>query len=543
MDALKQSLERSGAVISTAHTDALRMKQAGILSDQIGPSSFGGFDLGRNISGNRKRYGLFRGWLYSAVNALAQEAAGQPVNIGVLKKVLPREEERGQWARVKSYYLQKMTAAARTKAIHHDMEILEDHPLLDALEDPNPFQYRWQFVYSFVANLNLTGWAYVIGGETEDGKMEFYSVPTTWISPIGDEKEGRFSKFRVKNPKKPGVEGIVLGRENVAFAHLPNPSDPESALAPASSQIMAIRIDDHIQTSQERFFENGIFPSVIVTMGKAPVGEANAGFRPRLTGEQRRQIYGAIRMVMGGVSNYGNPAIIDGFIEKIERLSAVSNEMGWDKSEGAVRTRILSAFCVHPYILGEPVNVGGYAQAAKIEERFCKRVNTFLDMLGSVMSNFAAPMAEENNRLLVWWDKCEPHDPALHSRSMAEARKIGDITRNENRAFLGYPPAEEDIATKSKLLETVGGMTGAVAIFNAMGLNNMTPDAAAQLFSLFFELPIERTREIVGGSGREVSAPEAIASLQIAIEEMKKPMKVDCSGMDEAVEKALSIAG
>ena len=63
------------------------------------------------------------------------------------------------------------------------MEVLEDHPLLDVLERPNPIQYRWQFVYSFVANLNLTGRAYVVRDEGEDGRTEFYCPPTTWVKP------------------------------------------------------------------------------------------------------------------------------------------------------------------------------------------------------------------------------------------------------------------------------------------------------------------------------------------------------------------------
>jgi hypothetical protein len=101
---------------------------------------------------------------------------------------------------------------------------------------------------------------------------------------------------------------------------------------------------------------------------------------------------------MGGVANYGEPAIVDGMIESVTRLSATQNEMGWEKSEDKIRTRILSAFGVHPYILGEPVGVGGYAQVVNIEKRFYKRVNTFLDMLSTVVTNFVGPMTAKTTK-------------------------------------------------------------------------------------------------------------------------------------------------
>jgi hypothetical protein len=359
-----------------------------------------------------------------------------------------------------------------------------------------------------------------VGGQTEGGQFEFYALPTTWIRP--DHTGGPFSRFQIVNPRDPSSSGSSewFGRENIAFAHLPNPSDPLSALAPATSQMMAIRVDDHIQTSQERFFENGIFPSVVVTIGRDPHPDVASGVRPRLSGGQRRQVIGAIKKAMGGVANYGNPGIVDGLIERIDRLSATQNEMGWDKSEDKVMKRILSAFCVHPYILGDAVSIGGYAQAAKIEERFCKRVNTFLDMLGTVMGNFAAPMAEGKDKLMVWWEKCEPHDPSLRWTNIREGRKNNDITRNEFRYMLGLPPAEVEEAKRSKLLESVGGMTGAVQILNVMGQGGITPETAAKLFALFFEITVEEATEIIGEvEGKEEDAiEEATDALELAIE-------------------------
>lgn len=516
MNALTKSMEQNQAFVTSIHDNALQAKAGGVLGDQLSPGFIGGLDSWQNRSRDNRRYMLFRGWLYAAINVLASEAAGQAVNVGRLKtaeggKGKPKNRYRQKMAK---YLQSRMTKTAQSKATQRDLEVLGDHPLIDSLERPNFAQHRWQFVYTFVANLNLTGWAFIVKDVDKEGRQQFFSLPTTWVQPL-HEKGETFSSFEIRNQQKPGSKGVILGRDQVAFAHLPNPSDPLSALAPAASQMLAIRIDDHIQTSQERFFENGIFPSVIVTVGKDPHPDVPAGIRPRLTGAQRRQVNTVIRKTVGGVANYGNPAIVDGLIEKIERLSATSNEMGWDKSEDKTVTRILSAFSVHRYILGDTVKAGGYAQVAKIEERFCKRVNTFLDMLGNLMTSFVGD-EETNEKLLVWWDKCEPNDPALQATNMRFGLEKGAISRDEFRTFLGLPPGE-DVTAKNPLLRTVGGMTGTVAIFTAIGQGIIPKDSASQLLSLFFEIPIQEAQGIVGEATERESLEEATEVLESAV--------------------------
>ncbi len=523
--ALTKSLSRSRGLANMAHQQVLNLKDAGMISDAMIPMEHG-FEGIRDVSRIQRRYSLFRGWLYSAVNALASEAAGQPVFIGRVGKSDDQEEKPKS---SKSFVLSMMTKTIRNKASRDELEILTDPDKIRMLEQPNPIQSRWEFVYSFVANLNLTGWAYIIRDVDKEGRIVFYSLPSTWIRP--DHKNGPFSRFFIVNPNKPQVQDQKpLDRSQVGFAYLPDPSNPLSALAPAASQQNAIRIDDHIQTSQEVFFENGIFPSVVVTVGKDPHPNFPAGIRPRLTGAQRRQIHGAIDKVSAGVRNYGKPAIIDGLIEKIERFSATQTEMGWEKSEEKVKTRILSAFAVHPYILGEETGTGSYAKATNIEKRFNKRVNTFLDMLSLVMTELVN--TEETDNLLVWWERAIAEDPNIRLKLYDIGRKNNDITRNEFRTEAGLPPSDEDVAKKSKLLETVGGMNGAVAIFNAVGQGLMSSESAAELFVKFFDIPLEEAKKIVGTVPDKIleSEPEAVQEAVRGLE--RAVLRLDSTQVD-----------
>jgi HK97 family phage portal protein len=523
MRALTKSINTTSEFSEMVRTDALQMKggSEGVLvadSTVSATSVFG--DQGKY----KHRYSLFKGWLYSAINVIGEKAAGQGVNVGRFTGEM-EEEERSKLSTRKTFLMSKMPKTTHSKVVKHPnlgVELLNNSPILDVLEKPNDIQNRWQFVYSFVANLAITGWSFIIIDTNDEGGLEFFSFPTTWVTPLPDKSGKPFSKFKIRNPKKGHSEGQILDKEHVAFAYLPNPSDPLAALSPASAQIEAIKIDDKIQASQGVFFDNGIFPSAIVHVGKNPHPEVTGGIRPRLTNAQRHQIHGVIKRMMQGIANYGQPAILDGYIEKITKLSMNSTEMGWDKSEDKIRSRILSAYSIHPYMLGEPVGVGGYAQVAGIERVFCGKVNTYLDMLGNVLSNKLIDISNDE-KLLVWWDKCEPLDPNIRNRMMVEGRKNNDVTRNEYRAELGFSPMDEG-SDRSRL---VGDQVAMSSLLNALGNQGLlNSDTLSQLLRLFLGITEEEANNIAG-SASGGNEQELLEEIRNVLGEMKKPIVVD----------------
>jgi len=500
--ALENALQLTKAMSRSAEQFVAQKRTYGM--ELATPSSAGQGYFPFNLSGNSQdKYSQYRGWLYAAVHALSLEAAGQPIQVARLKGSRKREEERAAYLSREKRVLRSMPKSLESKAAVTEFEILFDDPLLDQLEKPNPIQSRWELTYNFVASLNLTGWAYLVGGYTESGKLEIYSFPTSWVTPI--HENGAFQGFDVGDPNEP-KSMIRLGPENVKMARLPDPGHPLRALAPSTSQNRAIQIDENIQTSQQMFFENGLFNGTVVTVGKDPHPEApGGGLRPRLSNAQRRQVLNSIKKIMGGVMNYGEPAIVDGLIEKIERIAPSNNEMGWDKSEDKIRTRILSAFGVHPYILGEPVSVGGSRQVADIHLRFCKRVNTFLEMLSSCTSGFISDPMDGKGRVVVWWENCEYPDQQLYWLNLRSARAQGDISKNEFRAELGFPPDINDVGPRSKILDNPNGMMALATFLNMISTGSIGTEAGTKIVSLFLQIPEEAAMEIVeDAAGREV---------------------------------------
>jgi len=485
-EALAKAIRRTSAIASLAFASTRQVGGSSGAIDLVPSDMASGLDSWQKQQAYAHRYSQMRGWVYSAINALASEAAGQHAVVARLSGVKREQKPRGS----KLLELTRMPLSTRRKAAEQEYEIQRDHPLVDLLERPNPIQERWQFVYSFVANLVITGWAYIVLGRAKgkDGKLEMYSLPTTWVKPVHDK--GSFSSFEVRNPRATGVEPAMLDRSQVGFAHLPNPGDPMAALAPASTQMMAIRVDDHIQTSQEAFFRNGIFPSVIITMGQGPYQDTKG--RPVLTGAQRRQINLALKKRWVGDANQGNAAIIDGLIDKIEPWSVSHREMGWERSEEKVRTRILSAFGVHPFILGEAVGVGGYAQAVIIQERFHKRVNTYLEMLGNLLTNLLGGL-DESERMIVWFEQCRASDKSLRQTLLQFMRSNGDISQNELRAEAGFPP-DEDL---NQAVIQPSMMAGIAQFLSLLGTGQMQREQAVVAFELM-GLPSGEAEKLAG---------------------------------------------
>lgn len=517
---LRSNASRSALVESTG----LILKKAGQLPDVFGAGSMGGFSQYsyQDQGAQQRRYSQYRGWVYSAVHALATEASKQPVLVGRMGKpktpgstkqyLLPAGERD-----LPQVLRNKMPQSLRHKTADSVLQVIPNHTLVDLLERPNRIQYKMQFVYSFVANLCLTGWSYIVAGTSEEtGDLEFYSLPTSWIVP--DHTKGAFQQFRIVNPKNAatGANQPPLDRSQVAFAYLPNPSDPLSALAPAMAQNLAIQIDDHIQSSQAMFFENALFPSAIVTIGKNPHPDVPGGIRPRLTPEQRRQVYAAIKKVSAGEANYGNPAIVDGMIESIERLSASQNEIGWEKSEKSVRTRILSAFGVHPFILGEEM-AGSYAQAFIVQDRFCQRVNLFLDMLSTIMTDFAPALTEKSSdgkapkppakgKLVVWWEEAKAVDQQRDQAEWDAARGRDDVSQDEIRARMGLPPDED----RNQAVINKTSIAPIAAVAAQVKKGELTPEQGSMLL-IGAGLPDDLAKKIAGPGPTEEEKAQAAA--------------------------------
>jgi phage portal protein BeeE len=255
-----------------------------------------------------------------------------------------------------------------------------------------------------------------------------------------------------------------------------------------------VNTDNSIQVAQQKGFDNGIFPVHSVILAK----DAN-GQRPRLTDPQQRQLIGAIRKRYSGAYKNGEPFIVDGMVEKIEKLSNSPAEMGFMDSGKQTKSRIMQAFGVNPLIVGE-IEGANRAQAVVAEQSFCNNViNPILDLLGQVFTSKIAPVfATGNERLVVWYEPAEARDPEMRLRRWETGIKAGVVRANEVRTHLLNLP--EDDALDGQF---VGGKDMGTSRLIEQGISQMITDSLGTIGadSLLSSLGIDDGSKNQNGNG------------------------------------------
>jgi phage portal protein BeeE len=481
-----------------------------------------------NIGGDSKRSAMLRdvkGWIWTCLSAITKRVAGQPIGAGTLTnpadaKTLAKpstpaaptfshkahrtKTPRGTKSGCAVDKRRLPTAVKELTQGGREIEAFLDHDVLDFLAKPNAVQGKQELITTLIANLYIHGQAYLVGGIQPDSEskygVELWAFPTTWITP---KHEGKmFSSYVLKTPGSTG-EGIPLPAEAVRRVYIPDPNDPKGCISPVATQEPAVKIDNAIQASQVKMFDGGgIIPKLAVGVGmqKGPDGKPT-GMRQTLTGAQRRQIKRAIMEIMREDVSDG-VTILDGLIDSITKIQNMPAEMDWLNSGKQVKERIFQAFSVNPIIAGEIAGVNR-AQAAVAEQLFCSQViNPLVDLITGVLNDFVAPMFEQAETFVLWLEQATPLDEELDLRKWDLARRNGDVSRNEFRTnVLKLPPDETEAGEKPILLSTVGGMTGAVSILQAVGMGLVAEDSAVGLFMLFFALDEQQARDLVGSSG------------------------------------------
>src|SRR5205807_2284206 len=107
------------------------------------------------------------------------------------------------------------------------------------------------------------------------------------------------------------------------------------------------------------------------------------------------QIIMAINQAYRGVTNYGNPLILDGLIEDVKALSRTPAELDFTGSCQLTKARIMQAFGVNPIIAGEIENANR-AQAAIADSLFCSAtINPKLELLSQWLTKELPPRFDD----------------------------------------------------------------------------------------------------------------------------------------------------
>lgn len=482
---IRSASEGAGIAQETRMRAMVKASGIGALASVIGGgpgATLGGLQSAFQKTGMaREAYRLVRNWVAAINKVVSQRIAAQPWMAGHYTD-MPDVERR--FGRLTSKGYDRTLIPLRIiKAYASDIEDNPEHDSLWVLDEPNAFQGKTEFIQMIVMNLLLTGEGYWIGGmaggDEQEPKLELYAVPSSWIVP--DHSKGLFGGFKLQIGFG---EGVPLDKDTVGRIYFPDPSDIKGCLSPLMSCVSAVRIDDHILSSQLQSFERGIHPNLIVSIGKTIDADGKqTQRRPVLAGRQRTQIIRSIQHAWNQSVNAGMPAIIDGLIEDIKKLSNTPQEMDWKQSGEIVKARIMQSFGVNPLILGE-VTPANKAQAVVAEASFATNtLNPIIEKISCEMSKFLSRFYEDGETLAVWLEQARARDDEMEFRQMQFARQQGDVDQDEFRGYIGLPAVEKkaEAPKRSPLLNNPQVLAAITALAAQVSAGALSHDNAVAM--------------------------------------------------------------
>lgn len=148
-----------------------------------------------------------------------------------------------------------------------DLQDMPDHPLQDKLEHPNPYYSGLHLIGALVADLMLTGNAYIIKARNGASRVvELWWVPSTMIEPRWPEDGSAFISHYDYT-----VDGRPVRLETSEIVHIRQGFDPRNirkGLSDLSSLLREIATDNEAANWTAAMVRNVTPPGVVVTPGK-----------------------------------------------------------------------------------------------------------------------------------------------------------------------------------------------------------------------------------------------------------------------------------
>lgn len=383
----------------------------------------------------------YRGRVYSAINVTINRILRQPI---IVARKLRKGGKRKAWAEKNGLTLKARLEkgdinfdqvprwVCKSASHAEDLEVLDDHPILDVLHDPNPLMVRTNLWQSTIACLDITGHSYWVMDRDPD---MIVPVPSTWVTPVLASDGLSYRHYKIKPPHEMG-EGIIIPAENVARFYNSDPFSLFGVFSPLQAMAATVLSDEAIEIAQEANFRNSMKPAMGIMTGD------ELGKMVKLQPNQRADIQSWVRREFAGAVRNGTPMVFDSLIRDAKALFPNPNEMDYLSSSKITKANIYEGYATSPIIAGmvEGANRAGSAVA---EFNFAaNRANPMASMISEVMTEKVAPFFNDSSpeKLFVWIEEIKPHDPDHQRNLWRDIMGEGGATIDEHRKYLGLPP-------------------------------------------------------------------------------------------------------
>lgn len=313
-----------------------------------------------------KRYGR---WVHRCVDINAGTAASvEPrlFSIGKPELVMKSQQLRPKAvdARTKAFFCGRLELTPGSVATKHiqgmtdDMVEITDHPILDILNDVNPWEEGYSFRYSQYADLQIFGrYMTLLVGPNGQPPVDLVRLLPHKVKIIRDPVEFVSGYIYGSGPDKQ-----TFSPDEVLWHKLYDPADPWGGVGPVQAWLRAIDADFAIEAFQEWLYTRGGTPDFVISH-KAPMNRVQ---KNEMLSEWRR-MFGDLRRRIANLMFFQATDSND----SINRLSETNRELQFTDSKKDARDELISAFGVSKaMITSDDVNRANAREASPTHMRY-----------------------------------------------------------------------------------------------------------------------------------------------------------------------------
>lgn len=357
----------------------------------------------------------------------------------------------------------------------NDLIPVEDHPLLDLLYAPNPYQTRFEFMEMMTMHLGLTGNSYWLldDGSGRGIKKQGDKPTAIWIlepdriSPLRATLPTFLKGYEYK-PEKDREETVTFQPWQILHIKDPNPNDPYVGMGAAQAAADAIDADNHLRDYARSFFRNMGWPGIALkfnTNDEARMKQISQQFRDRFS----------------GASKAFKPLILPNDAS-IEDLKINVKDWNFPDLKIGVRDEILAQYGVPHVVLGlgagENLN---RATADMTDYVFARRtIRPKMKRLVSYLNERLVPLYGED--LVLDFDNPVPEDRIAETNVLKAALADNPwLTVNEVRKQQGLEPVKGgDVLLQSSSFMPFGTATATPGVAPGSGQDQPEDEKAVK---------------------------------------------------------------
>ena len=265
--------------------------------------------------------------------------------------------------------------------------VLEAHPLLTLLNNPNPLQGGTELCEALYAHRLIAGNSYLHAiGPKDSSPLELHVLRPDRVAVVpGAGGVPKAYRYSIDNRSIDIAVDAITGQSRILHLKTFHPLDDWYGLSPMEAA--AYSIDQHNQCGawNQALLQNGARPSgaLMVKAGEGQNGTLSETQYTRLKGQLDEQFSGA--------ANAGRPLLLEGGLEWKE-MSLNPRDMDFINIKHSAARDVALAFGVPPQLLGIP---GDNTYANMKEARMALWEQTIIPLLTTVtdaLNNWLVPM-------------------------------------------------------------------------------------------------------------------------------------------------------